>query len=84
MKETTYDPKDVLVPRFVSDKDTARKDLAQYYQSVSRLDTGVGMVLAALREAKKDKNTLIIFLSDNGVAFPGAKTTVYDAGLRCR
>jgi N-sulfoglucosamine sulfohydrolase len=82
VKETTYDPKDVLVPNFISDKETARRDLADYYQSVSRLDLGIGMVLAALREEKKDENTLVIFLSDNGVPFPGAKTTLYDAGLR--
>jgi N-sulfoglucosamine sulfohydrolase len=82
VKETTYNPKDVLVPNFISDKETARQDLADYYQSVSRLDLGVGMVLAALREEKKDTNTLVIFLSDNGVPFPGAKTTLYDAGLR--
>src|SRR5262249_42783378 len=27
-------------------------------------------------------NTLVIFLSDNGIPFPGAKTTQYDPGLR--
>jgi N-sulfoglucosamine sulfohydrolase len=80
--ETHYEAKDVLLPYFVSDEEDARKDLAEYYQSVSRVDEGVGMVLDALREAKKDDSTLVIFLSDNGVPFPGAKTTLYDAGLR--
>jgi N-sulfoglucosamine sulfohydrolase len=80
--ETRYDPKDVLLPYFMSDREDARKDLADYYQSVSRMDEGVGMVLDALREVKKDEGTLVIFLSDNGVPFPGAKTTLYDAGLR--
>jgi N-sulfoglucosamine sulfohydrolase len=80
--ETHYDPKDVLLPYFISDQEDARKDVADYYQSASRMDEGVGMVLDALRQTKKDDSTLIIFLSDNGVPWPGAKTTLYDAGLR--
>ena len=39
------------------------------------------MVLQALKETKKADNTLVIFLSDNGIPFPGAKTTLYDPGL---
>ena len=27
-------------------------------------------------------NTYIIFLSDNGIAFPGSKTTLYEPGMR--
>jgi N-sulfoglucosamine sulfohydrolase len=81
VEETHYDPKDVVLPYFVPDQPDARADLAQYYQSVSRLDVGVGMLLDALKETKNDDKTLIIFLSDNGIPFPGAKTTLYDAGL---
>ncbi|MCI0378193.1 MAG: sulfatase-like hydrolase/transferase, partial [Gemmataceae bacterium] len=49
--------------------------------SVSRLDRGVGAVLEALRETGQLENTLILFLSDNGIPFPGAKTTLYEAGV---
>jgi N-sulfoglucosamine sulfohydrolase len=38
-------------------------------------------VLDVLKETKRDADTLVIFLSDNGIPFPGAKTTQYDAGL---
>src|SRR5262249_8829923 len=31
---------------------------------------------------KKYENTLILYLSDNGMAFPGAKTTLYEPGMR--
>jgi hypothetical protein len=33
-----------------------------------------------LKETKTADNTLVIFLSDNGIPFPGAKTTLYAAG----
>jgi N-sulfoglucosamine sulfohydrolase len=80
--ETRYDPKDVVLPYHISDEPEARRDLADYYQAVSRLDLGVGLMLDALKETKTDDSTLVIFLSDNGIPFPGAKTTLYDAGLR--
>ncbi len=77
-----YKPEDVIVPSFLPDNLQTRKELAEYYQAVSRLDQGVGRLIEILKETGADKNTIIIYLSDNGVAFPGAKTTVYDPGLR--
>jgi N-sulfoglucosamine sulfohydrolase len=56
--------------------------LAQYSQSVSRLDRGIGHLMQVLREEGKYDNTLIIYISDNGAAFPEAKTTLYEAGTR--
>ena len=35
-----------------------------------------------LRESGKEENTIIIYISDNGIAFPGAKTTVYEPGIK--
>jgi len=76
-----YDPKDVVVPYHLPDKPEVREDLADYYQSASRLDYGVGLLLKAIEETKNAERTLVIFLSDNGIPFPGAKTTLYDSGL---
>jgi N-sulfoglucosamine sulfohydrolase len=39
------------------------------------------MLLEALRETGHSSDTLVIYLSDNGRAFPGAKTTLYDEGI---
>lgn len=76
-----FDPRALPLPYFIPDQPDARADLADYYQSVARLDDGVGRVLRVLEETHKLDDTLIIFLSDNGIPFPGAKTTLYDAGL---
>jgi N-sulfoglucosamine sulfohydrolase len=76
-----YDPKDVIVPYHLPDQPEVREELAEYYQSASRMDHGVGLVLKAIEETKNAERTLVIFLSDNGIPFPGAKTTLYDAGL---
>ena len=81
IKETPYDPKDVRVPYFLPDKPEVRAELAEYCQAVSRLDQGVGLMLDVLKETKHADDTLVVFLSDNGIPFPGAKTTQYDPGL---
>ncbi len=82
VREVSYAPADVIVPGYLPDNDVTRAELAQYYQAVSRLDQGVGRLIEILKEAGKYENTLIVYLSDNGAAFPGAKTTLYDPGMR--
>jgi len=77
-----YNPDEVIVPPFLPDTPYVRAEIAQYYQAVSRVDQGVGHLLAALVETDRLDNTLIIYTSDHGIAFPGAKTTVYEPGLR--
>nr|WP_166425552.1 sulfatase [Paraglaciecola sp. 20A4] len=79
--EVVYQPEDVLVPPYLPDTKAARKELAQYYQSIARLDQGIGRLIQVLTAQGKFQNTLILYLSDNGIAFPGAKTTLYDAGI---
>jgi N-sulfoglucosamine sulfohydrolase len=82
IEEVRYKPEDVIVPPFLPDTPECRAELAQYYQSVSRVDQGVGRLLSVLKEAGKYDNTIVIYISDNGVAFPGAKTTLYEPGMR--
>ncbi|OHB64169.1 MAG: heparan N-sulfatase [Planctomycetes bacterium RBG_13_50_24] len=81
VKEVEYDPKDVIVPPFLPDIPECRAELAQHYQSVSRVDQGVGKLLDVIRESGKYDDTITIYISDNGVAFPGAKTTLYEPGM---
>ena len=78
----TYDPDSVIVPPFLPDNEVTRAEIAQYYQSISRIDQGIGELLEILKTSGKIDNTLIIYIADHGMAFPGAKTTVYEPGLR--
>jgi N-sulfoglucosamine sulfohydrolase len=82
IKEVHYEPKEVIVPKFLPDTPESRAELAQYYQSVSRVDQGVGRLISHLKAAGVYDNTIIIYISDNGIAFPGAKTTLYEPGMR--
>ena len=72
-----YSSEDIQVPGFLPSIPGVRKEVAQYYCSVRRCDDTVGMVLQALRESGQEEHTLVMFLSDNGMSFPFAKTNCY-------
>ncbi len=83
VKKNVYSPADVIVPPFLSDTPEVRAELAEYYQSIDRLDQGVGFLLDALEKSGRAKDTLVIYMSDHGMPFPGAKGSPYDSGLAC-
>lgn len=72
-----FHPEDVVVPKFLVDIAEVRLEIAEYYNSVRRCDDTVGYLLDALDESGAAKDTLVMFLSDNGMAFPFAKTNCY-------
>jgi len=78
----TFDPKDVIVSPYLPDIPQCREELAKYYGSVQRADKGLVRLIEILKETRHWDNTLIIYISDNGIAFPGAKTTLYEPGMR--
>ena len=82
VNEVFYQPKQVPIPSFLPDTPETREELAQYYQSVSRIDQGVAKLVEILKDAELYDKTLIVFTSDHGMAFAGGKTTVYEGGLR--
>ena len=78
----TYDPKKIAVPSFLPDTPECRAELSEYYQSISRVDQGIGHLFEILRQTGQYDNTVFVYLSDNGSAFPGALTTLYEPGMR--
>ncbi len=75
-------PHDAVIPPYLPDTPEVRKDLALYYDEISRLDGYVGDVLGELDRQGIAGNTLVLFLSDNGRPFPRCKTTLYDSGIK--
>lgn len=67
------------------DTDEARRLFtARYLNTVLRLDAGLGLLLGELKAAGFEQNTVVIVVSDNGIALPGArgKTWCYELGVR--
>jgi len=73
----TFTSDEVAVPGFLPDLPEVRREMAEYHGSVRRCDDTVGAVLRALGDAGAEPDTLVMFLSDNGMAFPFSKTNCY-------
>lgn len=58
--------------------------MAVYSAQIDRLDQGVGRILAALREAEAEEETLVLFLSDNGGCAENVQPDWYDVTTRTR
>lgn len=80
--EPPHDPAKVKVPPYLADTPASRADMARYYDAIARMDTDIGRFMAELESRGMVDNTLVIFLSDNGMPFPRAKATAYDEGIR--
>src|SRR3954449_1810221 len=76
MRDTLYS----LTPANLPDTPAVREDVAAFKASARSLDQGVGRVLNALHAAGMVDNTLIVFTTDHGLAFPGAKGSLNDRG----
>ena len=72
-----FQPKEIVIPDFLPDVADVRLEIAEYYNSVRRCDDTVGQLLSVLDQYQVSEDTLVLFLSDNGMAFPFAKTNCY-------
>jgi arylsulfatase A-like enzyme len=70
-----------LPPPNLPDAPETRRDMAAFRASARSLDQGVGQVLGSLEAYGLSGRTLIVFTTDHGIPFPGAKATLYDRGL---
>lgn len=77
-----YTHDDVQIPEFLPKTPIIKQQVLNYVNSVKRGDDCIAEVLKALEESKLSKNTIVILLSDHGMPFPYAKSTVYQNGVK--
>jgi arylsulfatase A-like enzyme len=75
------DPAKVKVPPHLPDLPGVRADLARYLGEVSRADGLFQRLIEIVRQRGELDNTLVMFMGDNGMAFPHGKGSLYDPGL---
>lgn len=77
-----HDPKSLVLPPHFPDTKLLREDFAQYYDEVSHLDQLFGQAMQILDKRGLNKNTVIVFMGDNGAALLRGKGTLYEYGLK--
>jgi len=70
------------MPYMGVDPPALREMVADYYNSLARLDNCVGELLAVLDKSGKAVNTLVIYMGDHGADMLRGKRTCYEGGLR--
>lgn len=76
-----YAPAAVRPPPTHVDTAVTRAERARYLTDVTKADALLGEVRALARE-KLSADTIFVYTADHGAAWPFAKWTLYDAGIR--
>ena len=79
--EHAINPNYVQPPAVLPDTAAVRQDMANFIAMAQILDDKIGTVLNALDEAGTRDNTLVIYTTDHGLAFPTMKCSLKDAGI---
>jgi uncharacterized sulfatase len=81
-EKATYDPKDVDIPTTHIDTKDTRISRARYYTDVTKMDNNFGKLLSSIDKNGLSKNTIVIFVADQGPQWPFAKWSLYDDGIK--
>ncbi|HEY4416933.1 MAG TPA: sulfatase, partial [Verrucomicrobiae bacterium] len=76
-----YPPESLKLPANIASTERTRSDFGRYLAEITYMDGQVGEILATLRAAGLETNTLVLFSSEQGSQFPGNKWTCWDTGL---
>lgn len=74
-------PDQLVLPPDFPDLPEVRKDYARYLSDVRDMDSGFGAIMKVLEDRKLTKNTIVIFMGDNGESLLRGKGTLHSRGL---
>ncbi len=77
-----YRPEEIPVHPTIPDHPDVRHEQACYFSSVRRCDDVVGRIVDVIEERQLATDTMIVFLSDHGMAVPSAKSNCYVQSTR--
>nr|WP_236621048.1 family 16 glycoside hydrolase [Rhodopirellula sallentina] len=84
VRRQSDDPVDcdhVVLPPFFADTPEIRYDWATYLDTVEYMDNEVGTLMQSLKDQGLDKNTVVIFIADNGRCNLRGKGYLHESGI---
>ncbi|NLF72940.1 MAG: sulfatase [Candidatus Anammoximicrobium sp.] len=75
-------PERIALPPYHPDTLEIRRDWANYYDQMTRLDEQIGELLAELERAGLADDTVVFYYGDHGGALPRGKRNLHDSGTR--
>lgn len=78
---SVFEPEKLKLPPHWADTPETRDAYAKYLAEVVFLDKQIGELLAIIDDAGLRENTVVLFLSEHGAQFPGAKWTCWEQGV---
>lgn len=77
-----FNAANLKLPAHWVDTKQTRNQFCKYLAEIRRLDDQVGDIMNMLKETGQDKNTIVIFLGEQGPQFPGGKWSLWDNGQK--
>jgi arylsulfatase A-like enzyme len=81
LEQETVDPDRVQPPAPLPDVEPVRREMAAYHVLAQYVDECVGTVVEGLDEGGHLDETLVLFTTDHGIAFPYMKCDLRDGGM---
>ncbi|WP_435320886.1 sulfatase family protein [Haloarchaeobius sp. TZWSO28] len=72
---------DVFVPEYLQATDEMRTDLGRFQAEIEFLDECVGELISGLEAEGVREETIVVFVADHGIPYPGAKWWCRDPGV---
>lgn len=70
------------LPPYHPDTPESRRDWANYYETITQMDTLVAARLKEIDDAGLAEDTVVMFWGDHGIGLPRAKRWLYESGTR--
>ncbi len=77
-----HDPARVPLPPYYPDTPVVRRNMAQLYTQITKMDRQVGDLLGQLQQDGLAEETIVFFYSDHGTGLPRHKRWLHDSGTQ--
>ncbi|MGB7326007.1 MAG: sulfatase/phosphatase domain-containing protein, partial [Rubripirellula sp.] len=80
--EARIKPADVVIPPRIYETPETRVEMTRYVEAAERIDRRLGETRELITKHLDPDNTVVMYTSDHGFAWPFAKWSLYETGIR--